>query len=417
MKLTLTLLLLYCCLAAAQEQSPAMTSPVMPSPVGIEGPIISEQYILMPGDKVMITVMGGVTFTYDATVTYEGRVPISLPNVGIADAVPVSGLSISMAEDTLTAAMLRYFKQVRVKLTLTGVRSIVVFLTGEVQNRGTYTALPIERVSQVIARAGGLSPLGSRAHIQLVRAGKVVAVVDLESFEASGDLAANPFVQSGDVINVPAVEALVTVKGAVFGRGESRLRSSTTTTEKERVSEGIYELQPGERVAEVVARAGGVTPWADMSNAYVERLIVGGNGARKRMHVDLRRVIYEQDSTADLALMNADNVVVPPINTLVYVEGEVQEPKAYSYSPSQRFSDYLGQAGGPTNYANVRVAYIQRAGHRVATRDNPVVEPGDIVMVPRMSLKWWQDYVSIISAIGIPIASILITISLSNATP
>ena len=417
MKLTLTMLLLCCCLAAAQDAPPAMTTSVTPSPIGIEGPIVSEQYVLMPGDKVMVTVMGGVTFTYDAAVTYEGRIPVSLPNVGIADAVSVSGLTIRVAEDTLTAAMLRYFKQVRVKLTLTGMRSVVVFLTGEVQNRGTYTASPVERVSQVISRAGGLSPLGSRAHIQLVRDGKVVALVNLESFETSGDLAANPFVQSGDVINVPAVEALVTVKGAVFGRGEYKLRSSTTTTEKERVSEGIYELQPGERVADIVARAGGVTPWADMSNAYVERLIVGGNGARKRMPVDLRRIIYEQDSTADLWLMNADIVVVPPINTLVYVEGEVQEPKAYPFSPNQRWSDYIGQAGGPTNYANMRVAYIQRAGHKVATRDNPVVEPGDIVMVPRVSLKWWQDYVSILSAVGIPVASILITIALSNSVP
>jgi polysaccharide export outer membrane protein len=396
--------------AIAQEAA----VPVLPTPVGVESPVISAKYVLMPGDRLLVTVSGGVTFTYDATITYEGRVTISIPNVGIVDAVPVSGLTVKDAEDTLTTALLRYYKQVRVKLTLVGLRSVVVFLTGEVQNPGAYSASPVERVSQVIARAGGLAPLGSRSHIKVIRTGVAVATVNLERFAADGDLSANPFVQSGDVISVPAVEALVTVKGAVFGRGEYRLRSSTTTTEKERVSEGIYELQSGERVSGMVARAGGVTPWADMSNAYVERLIVGGNGARKRLPVDLRRVIYEQDTTLDLELTNADIVVVPPINTLVYVEGEVTEPQAYPFSPNQRFSDYLGQAGGPTNYANMRSAYIVRGGRKIGTRDNPVVEPGDIVMMPRVSLKWWQDYVSIISAVGIPIATIFLTLALRN---
>jgi polysaccharide export outer membrane protein len=413
MKRKFALLLAVCLLSALAQEAP---TPAIPSPVGVESPIISDQYLLMPGDRVLVTVTGGVTFTYDAGVTYEGRITINLPNVGIADAVPVSGLTIKAAQETLTIAMLRYYKQVRVKLTLIGLRSVVVFLTGEVQNPGAYSASPVERVSQVIARAGGLAPLGSRSHIQVVRSGIGSATVDLERFATDGDLSANPFVQSGDVINVPAVEALVTVKGAVFGRGESRLRTSTLTTEKERVSEGSYELQPGERVSDVVGRAGGITPWADMSNAYVERLVVGGSGARKRLTVDLRRIIYERDTLLDLELVNADIVVVPPINTLVYVEGEVTEPQAYPFSPNQRFSDYLGQAGGPTNYADMRAAHIVRAGRRVGVRDNPVVEPGDIVMFPRVSLKWWQDYVSIISAIGIPVATILITLSLSKST-
>ncbi len=384
----------------------------IPSATGVESPIISEQYVLMPGDRLLITVTGSITFSNEAAVTYEGRVPISIPKVGIVDAVPVSGLTVTAAEETLTLAMSRYYKQVRVKLTLTGLRTAVVFLTGEVQNPGTVLASPVERVSQIIARAGGLAPLGSRSNIQLIRDGALYTTVDLERFENDGDLSANPFVQSGDIIRVPPVEALVTVKGAVFGRGEYRLRSSTLTTEKERVSEGIYELRPGERVSGVIGRAGGITPWADMSNAYVERLIVGGNGARKRLPVDLRRIIYEQNTDLDIELMNGDIVVVPPVNTLVYVEGEVREPKAYAYSPNQRFSDYLGQAGGPTHYANLKYAHIQRDGRTISTRDNPIVEPGDIIMIPRVSLKWWQDYVTIISAVGIPVATILITLML-----
>ncbi len=383
--------------------------------VGVESPIISDKYVLMPGDRLLVTVQGSVTYSYDAWITYEGKINISIPKLEVVDVVTVSGLTLAQAQDTLGATMLRYFRIATVKLTLTGLRSGIVFLTGEVQYPGAYNASPVERVSQVIARAGGLSPLGSKTRIRLIRNGELHSIVDIERFETSGDLLANPFVESGDVIQVPAVEGLVTVKGAIFGRGDYRLRTSALTTEKERVSEGIYELKPGERVFDMISKAGGITPWADLSASYIERLVVGGGGARKKLPIDLRRIIFEQDSANNIALMNTDILVVPPINTLVYVEGEVTTPGSFPFGPNLRSGDYVGQAGGPTTYANLRVGYIVRQGRRISIRENPIVEPGDIVMVPRLGLKWWQDYVSIISAIGIPIASIMITVSLSNA--
>ena len=389
------------------------TSPVV-SLVGVESPIISEKYVLMPGDKLLVTVTGGVTYSYDAWVTYEGKVFITIPNIGVAEAAQVSGLTLAAAQDTLGATMKRYFRNVKVKLTLTGLRSGIVFLTGEVLYPGMYNASPVERVSQIITRAGGLAPLGSKTRIKLLRNGVVHSIVDIERFESMGDLLANPFVESGDVIQVPAVEGLITVKGAIFGRGEYRLRTSALTTEKERISEGIYELRAGETVSDIISKAGGITPWADISNSYIERLVVNGGGRRQRMPVDLRRILFEGDSTANVAMMNADILVVPPINTLIYVEGEVTKPLSYTYTPNMRVSDYVGQAGGPTNNANMGSTFVVRNGKRVSARGNPVVEPGDIVYVPRVSLKWWQDYVTILSAIGIPLATILVTMSLSK---
>ena len=399
--------------ALGMSQSP------ISSLVGVESPIISDKYVLMPGDRLLVTIQGSVTYSYDAWITYEGKVNISIPvstsKLEVIDVVSVSGLTLAQAQDTLTATMLRYFRAVTVKLTLTGLRSGIVFLTGEVLYPGAYNASPVERVSQVIARAGGLSPLGSKTQIRLIRNGQVRSVVDIERFERAGDLLANPFVESGDVLQVPAVEGFVTVKGAIFGRGEYRLRVSALTTEKQRVSEGIYELIPGERVFDMISKAGGITPWADLSNSYIERLIVGGGGTRRKIPIDLRRIIFEQDSSGNIELVNTDIMVVPAINTLIYVEGEVTNPGSFVFGPNLRAGDYIGQAGGPTNYANPRIAFVLRAGRRISIRANPIVEPGDVVMMPRLGLKWWQDYVSIISAIGIPVASILITVSLANA--
>ena len=390
---------------------------------GVEAPIISDKYYLAPGDRLQVTVQGGVTYSYEALVTYEGKVNISIP-IGnnreeVVDVILVSGLTLAGAQDTLTTVMGRLFKSAKVKLTLIGLRSGIVFLTGEVQNPGAYDALPVERVSQIISRAGGIAPLGTRTHIQLIRNGEVRSIVDIERFETSGDLNANPYVQSGDVIQVPKVEGLATVRGAVFGRGESRLRAPTADAPdltRERTSEGIYELTPGARVSDVISQAGGITPWADLSHSYIDRLVVGGGGARKRMPVDLRRIIFEQDSVGNIDMANFDVVVVPAYDTLVYVEGEVTNPGPFPYYPSLRASDYVGQAGGPTMYANFRSMSVLHSGRRISGRTNPVAEPGDIVIVPRVPVKWWQDY-ALIAAAAVPVATLLISIFKPTTTP
>jgi protein involved in polysaccharide export with SLBB domain len=388
---------------------------------GVEAPIISDQYYLAPGDRLQVTVQGSVAYSYEATVTYEGKVNITIPvskdKQEVVDVIVVSGLTLAGAQDTLTMVMGHLFKSAQVKLTLTGLRSGIVFLTGEVQNPGAYDALPVERVSQIITRAGGIAPLGTRTHIELVRGGQVYAIVNIERFETGGDLLANPYVQSGDVVQVPRVDGFVTVRGAVFGRGEYRLRAPSAQApdaERERLSEGIYELSPGERVSDVISQAGGITPWADISNSYIERLVVGGNGERKKLPVNLHRIIFERDSASDIDMQNADVVVVPPFDTLVYVEGEVTEPGPFPFVPGLRVSDYVGQAGGPTANGNAGSVYVLREGKRISGRGNPVLESGDIVMMPRVAVKWWQDYVSIASAVAVPIASLLVTIALTR---
>jgi protein involved in polysaccharide export with SLBB domain len=395
----------------------------LPSLVGVESPIISDKYILMPGDRLLVTIAGSVTYSYQSAVTYEGKITINMPLAGIAtsnvgqgstvdvvDAITVSGLSLRQAQDTMTKVIQRYFKGATVKLTLVGLRSAIVFVTGEVQYPGAYNASPVERVSQVVARAGGLSPLGSKTNIILLRGGLPFAKVDIERFEQEGDLNANPFIESGDVIYVPPVEGLVTVRGAVFGRGEYRIRASALTTEKERMSEGTYELKPGERVFDILRKAGGVTPWADLHNCYIERLVLGGSGARQKIPINLHEVLFAGDSAQNIEMVNADILVVPPINSYVYVEGEVNNPGSFLYTPNLRVADYIGQAGGPTEYGHISRVWILRQGKRISGKGNPTVEPGDIVMVPRYTVKWWQDYATILSAVGIPTASILISL-------
>ncbi|MCX7784792.1 MAG: SLBB domain-containing protein [candidate division WOR-3 bacterium] len=403
--------------------TPSTTTPS--EVIGLESPIISEEYKLFPGDGLLVTITGKSNYSYHATVTYEGKITINLPvgstiseqglvipRYDVVNTVKVSGLTLKSAQETLSNVFNNYLKSVSVKLTLLSMRQGAVFVSGEVQSPGVYYVSPVERVSQVINKAGGITPIGSKANIKLVRQGSENQTVDLDRFERTGDLANNPFIETGDIIIVPKVQGIVTVKGAVFGRGETKLRHSVLTTEKERISEGVYELKPNDRISDMIIKAGGITPWADLTAGYIERLDTNGKH-RMKIPIDLYKIIFEQDSTKDLIMRNGDILVIPPLNTLVYVQGEVNRPGSFLFSPNLKSSDYIGQAAGPTNYANIRGAYLRRGQKKISLKKDPLVEPGDIIFVPRTTFKWWQDYVTIISAIAIPIATALLYLRVS----
>ncbi|MEO0088206.1 MAG: SLBB domain-containing protein [candidate division WOR-3 bacterium] len=382
--------------------------------VGVEAPIISEEYILMPGDNLLITIKGKVNYSYTTWVTYEGKVQIilksnfpgGLEKMETVDVIRISGLTIKEAQDSLTKVFLKYYNDVFVKLTLVGLRSGVVLVTGEVYYPGTYYAMPVERVSQIIAKAGGITPNGSKINIRLIR-GKDTLKVDIEKFENEGDITANPFVQSGDKIYVPPIINSVQIKGAIFGRGEYRLRTSVTTVERERVSEGRYEIRENERLLEVLKKAGGVTPWADLDNSYLEREI--SNASKIKIPLNLRKLLIENDLSYNLELKNGDIIYIPEKENNIYVNGEVANPQVIKFQENLTISQYIAIAGGYTQYADRRKVYVIRKGKKITQLNNLELNPGDIIYVPRIPIKFWEDYLQIFSTLFPIILTILYT--------
>ncbi|MEO0225602.1 MAG: SLBB domain-containing protein [candidate division WOR-3 bacterium] len=378
----------------------------------LDRPVISDEYVLMPGDECLTHISGGTHYTYPFTVSYEGKAIIVLP-VGVTyspvlgetrktetiGAVKISGLTIKQAEDSLTRVFSKYFKNVSVDLTLVGMRTFNVFVSGEVRYPGIVNAYPVDRISEIVKRAGGVTAIGSRSNIKLIRSDKTEVNVDIEKFETSGDLGVNPYVQDGDLIIVPSIKGMVTVKGAIFGRGAYELRVSAMTTERERVSEGIYEIKEGDRISDLIKRAGGVTPWADLNAGYIDRLKPGSIN-REKIPIDLYKILIDRDQEKDIEVINGDILVIPPKNSYVYVMGEIANPGPYPYQPNLRMSDYIAMAGVKTTgdqYPKIKGSKLKRGKKKFSYRDNPVVEPGDEIFVPRVTFKFWQDYLQIAS--------------------
>ena len=374
-------------------------------------PVVTEDYMLMPGDSLLVTITGATNYSYITGVTYEGKVTVNMPvasvptmqgtyipQYDVVAAVPIYGLSIKTARDSLSSAFSKYLRNIKVDLTLLGMRMFDVLVVGEVTNPGIVRAVPIHRVSSVIDNAGGINAIGSRANIELRRMGQFHAKVNLTEFEKTGRVESNPYVQDGDVIIVPQMENSVVVKGAVFGKREYELRVAQLTAARERSSEGLYELLEGERVADLIVKAGGLTPWADPLHTYVER-------DNEKLYINLSEVMADHSNAQNIKLKNGDVLVVPSVNSVIYVQGQVVNPGSFPFHPNLHASDYIGIAGGPLEDASMSSAYVKRGTKKINIRDNPLVEEGDVIYVPRQIFKFWQDYLEITAVV----ASLLIS--------
>ena len=70
-------LLLMAGVARAQLAPGGTAAAPQVSLAGVESPIVSTSYVLMPGDGILVTVIGGLAYSYPTVVTYEGKLPVS----------------------------------------------------------------------------------------------------------------------------------------------------------------------------------------------------------------------------------------------------------------------------------------------------------------------------------------------------
>ena len=216
-------------------------------------------------------------------------------------------------------------------------RSIRVFVLGDVNYPGSYVVSGLSTISHALYAAGGISKTGSLRHAQLKRKGKVVGELDLYQFLLKGDNRGDKRLQPGDVIFIPSVGPVVGVAGQV-------------------TRPAIYEVKNEKTIAEIVAMAGGVLSDADSQHMQVDR--VAKNGNRVLLDVDLKT------NASETAMHNGDIVMLYAHAGLesnrVSILGEVKRPGFYGMHPSMKLSDLLAAAGGPTEQAFLKTAEITR---------------------------------------------------------
>src|SRR5207247_519423 len=71
------------------------------------------------------------------------------------------------------------------------------------------------------------------------------------------------------------------------------------------------------------------------------------------------------------------------------------------FRPDLTPREYLAAAGGPSARAKVKAATVTfRNGRTYAMAEAPPLEPGAVMTVPEVAVKWWQDYVTIATLVA-----------------
>ena len=274
-----------------------------------------------------------------------------------------------------------------------------VGLAGAVRRPGEYELGPRGSLRELLDLTGGVSSAGAASDARLTRVGpdglKQTISVDLRTLTGERDVV----LQSGDTIYVPPlsdIQDVVEVRGAFNGSvaGEG---GKTSTIGKPTIVQR-FELAKGERVKDIVVKAGGVAAFADLRLAFVDR---SSAGPAQRIPVDMHRLLVEKDDIQNIALQNGDIVVLPVVEDKVYVVGEVKTPGAQDFRPDLTAREYLAAAGGPGPRAKMKGATVTfRNGRTYAMAEAPPMEAGAVVTVPEVAVKWWQDYVTIAQLIA-----------------
>jgi protein involved in polysaccharide export with SLBB domain len=310
-------------------------------------PLVPADYVVAPGDEVLLTIWGAVEADLRLIVDKSGRV--NLPKVG---SVQLAGVRNSDLHQVISQRLAQTFKNFQLSVTLGQLRGIRVFVTGFVSKPGVYTVTSLSTVLTALLRSGGPSAAGSYRHVELRRGNQAVATFDLYDLMLKGDRTRDQIVQAGDVVHVGPVGMQVAVVGGVN-------------------KPVIAELLPGDTVADAIRMAGGFAAIADRKRLQLERL-EDRNAARVvqlEMPVDQQRPMVDGDilrvlSAVDVALSGQQQ------SRRVRVEGEVLKPAEYILPAGSSVADALRMAGGLTPNAFVFATEFTRETVRVSQQQN-----------------------------------------------
>jgi protein involved in polysaccharide export with SLBB domain len=289
--------------------SPSTFAPIMNSPV-------PSDYPLGPGDELMIRGWGTIDIDYRATIDRNGT--INIPTIG---SVVLAGVKAGDAENVVRAAIARLYKGVTVNVNFGQLRAITVYMVGQAKRPGTYTVSSLSTLVTTLFASGGPNVNGSMRHVQVKRAGKVAAELDLYSFIAKGDKSADIKLQDGDTIYIPPAGGSVALVGKV-------------------TTPAVYELKSAnDSIQSIFDIAGGLPVVADPRRAFLERIDPGKNHPRTVTEIALNA------DGLSRTLKNGDvlNVtsITPDFANAVILRGNVDQPVRAQFKQGMRITDLI----------------------------------------------------------------------------
>jgi protein involved in polysaccharide export with SLBB domain len=298
---------------------------------------VPADYVLGPGDQLLIRAWGKIDL--DSRVTVDRNGQINLPKVGT---LTVAGLRYAQLEGYLHSAISALFKDFELSVALGQLRSIQIFVLGDARQPGAYTVSSLSTLVDALFFSGGPSATGTMRHILLQRAGRTTTDFDIYDLIEKGDKSRDVRLLPGDVILIPTIGRQIAISGDVN-------------------KPGIYELRGETTVGAVLDNAGGMTSLADAERVVLERI----ENHRSRMVEE-----FALDAAGRARMIkDGDLLRVFPLSSkftnAVTLRGNVAQPGLYQSRDGMRISDLI-----PSRSFLITRDYWNRQNHLVRPEPN-----------------------------------------------
>lgn len=197
---------------------------------------VQDDYVLGPGDEIIVSLRGQENTEYQAVVDRNGQV--TLPRL---NPISAAGRTLGDVKRDLSDAVHRSYVATEAFLSLARVRQVSVLVTGEVNNPGERLVTGLSSPVDALLLAGGVKKSGSLRNVRVIHGGKEY-VLDLYGMIDQQGSVPRIRMSDGDRVVVPALGSAVAVAGWVR-------------------RPAIYELPPGSSAVTVrglIALAGGL---------------------------------------------------------------------------------------------------------------------------------------------------------------
>ncbi len=328
----------------------------------------------------------------------------------------------------------------------------LVEVDGEVKYPGIYPLAKNARVKDLVIAAGGVEESAYLARAELTRnqmegiESRKVSKNIVLSAALKGDDSENVFLQSKDRLNIHKIP--------------SWSKNNVIELKGEFVFPGRYTIRRGETLADVIAKAGGVTEYAHVQGSVFSRTRLKAMEQKNisklaadlrvemasksltsnnittpysdakslledlsklepvgRLVINLERIIT--DNEYDVLLEGGDVLYVPMKKNSVNVMGQVQVTSSHIYDSNLDAQDYIAQSGGMKIRADEDRVYIIAANGSIKvladnnwfSSDQTSLNPGDTIVVPLNteymdSITLWSTATQIIYNSAVAIAAI-----------
>lgn len=321
--------------------------PGLPLPASEGDTRVPPDYPVQVGDELAVNVWGSIDGDWRLAVDRAGR--IVLPRVG---PVQVEGVPAGELPSLLRGRLERVFRGFELAVAVREVGPIRIQITGFVEQPGDRVLPGLSTVSRALARAGVLPAGGSLRQVRLQRGGQTIASFDLYALLAEGERRDDRWLLGGDVLHVAAIGPQAAVLGSVN-------------------RPAVFEVRPGQTLAELLQLAGGFSSVADRRGLQLERL--GERGGTGVVFLEWPRDAAMPLADGDIVRVLSQVEAARPTqlrNKRVRVEGEVLRPGDHLLPPDATLADAVAAAGGMTGAAFAYGTELRRERVRLLQEAN-----------------------------------------------